>query len=185
MTFSATPCSETPRRIRTPSAQIFASAVGVRCPHTDGEVVLSRGDIEQSQCRDDRLFQPPHEPAHAQAVVVQSHDRIRDDLPGPVESDIPAAVGLDDLDAEHREHFTWRDQVLLSRDLGATTEGDDGRVLDEEKLFFSTGKNFSVCLLLSSPGVTVSEDPEIDHFHREQVYPGTPRELAPWVSIRA
>src|SRR3954449_1148036 len=98
-------------------------------------------------------------------MIIQPDNRIRHDLPGPVKRDVAAAVGLDDFDAEHREHFTRRDEVLLPGDFGATAERDDGWVFDEEELFFGASKNVRVGLLLARPGVAVRESSKILNEH--------------------
>ena len=66
----------------------------------------------------------------AELEEVEVEDGVGDELAGAVVGDVPAAVGLVDLDAGCGERAGGGDQVLGG--VGSRGDGDDGGVLDEE-----------------------------------------------------
>src|SRR5207237_8922452 len=67
-------------------------------PDADGAVVLPRRNAQFAQRLDDGPFQRADVSPDAEPVVVESDDRVDDELAGPVEGDVAAAVGRDDFD---------------------------------------------------------------------------------------
>ena len=55
-------------------------------------------EAERRERADQRLLEVAAVPLHVLAVPLQVEDRVADELPGPVEGGLAAAVGLDDLD---------------------------------------------------------------------------------------
>ena len=100
--FSAKPCIVTPRLTRMPIAAILRSGravAGSACSQTPlrpgtRAVVTPRS----AHARDQRLLEPAHV-VDDEDVVGQPHDRVADELAGPVEGDLAAAVDLDDRGA--------------------------------------------------------------------------------------
>ena len=64
------------------------------------------------------------------ADVVDAHDRIADQLAGPVVGDAPAAVGVDDLDPARAVEVLAEGQLAVGR---APTAGVDGRVFEQQQ----------------------------------------------------
>lgn len=64
------------------------------------------------------------------AEAAQIEDRVTDELSWSVESDVAAAIAVEDLDAAGGQVFGWGENVGR---LGVSAEGDDGWVLEQEK----------------------------------------------------
>src|SRR5512133_2572516 len=60
----------------------------------------------------------------------QIEDGIGDELTGAVEGDVSAAIGLEEFYALAVENFAGSDNVVF---FGVAAEGDNGRVLNQEK----------------------------------------------------
>ena len=92
---TAKPCVVIPRETCTPIEAIL------RSPHPHAGVVdalpvaRARAHALLGKRLDDRVFHR----AQVRVHVVDAHDRIADELPGPVVGDAPAAVAVDHLDA--------------------------------------------------------------------------------------
>ena len=82
-------------------------------------------ELERGQRPDERLLQVAAVLLHVAAVAVEVEDRVADELAGPVERGLAAAVGLDDLDPGALGHV----HLLV---VGAAAERDHRRVLEED-----------------------------------------------------
>ena len=114
-----------------------------------------RLDLERADRADDRLLEVAAVALHVLAVPVQVEDRVADELAGPVEGRLAAAVGLDELDLGPRR------DVHLAR-LGAASERDRRRVLEEEHRVGDRALP-DRCRErpLERPGLLVADEPEV------------------------
>src|SRR5690606_23501520 len=95
--------------------------------HVDarGALAALAADAPAGQGVDDRLLDPAHVLAHAEAQAAQVQERVGHQLAGAVVGDLAAAIHL-----EHRD-VAGRQQVLQPTGLA---EGEDGVVLDQPQL---------------------------------------------------
>src|SRR2546430_593595 len=82
------------------------------------------GNAELRECGDERVFEGAEIPVEVLPVAAQVDDRITDQLPGPVERDVAAA-----LDLEHVDAF----RVQQVRRPGGAAQRDHGRVLEQQE----------------------------------------------------
>ena len=83
-------------------------------------------DLESGQRAQERLLEVADVALHVLPVVPEVEDRVADELPGPVEGRLAAAVGLGDLD------LGALGEVQLELRLGAPPDRDDRRVLEKD-----------------------------------------------------
>ncbi len=86
-------------------------------------------DPEVAERRDHRLLESSYVREDVSVHRADVEDRIRDQLPGAVVGDLPAAVRLGDLDPLHAVPVLAHRQMA---GLGATTLRVDGPVLEEQ-----------------------------------------------------
>ena len=89
------------------------------------------GDAVFANGPDQHLFEFRHVLAHVAIAFAEVDDRIADELAGTVIGDVTPARGLEETDALGIELGRGRDEVA---DVAAAAEGDDGRVLEQQKL---------------------------------------------------
>jgi hypothetical protein len=123
-TFSASPCIVTHLRTRTPIAQTFANSVPAGPPRSTHTPVASGiTDAREAVLRDrvdHRLLEQADVLDDPQPRPLQIHDRVEHHLPRAVVGDVPAPIGLADLDPVRREHL-GRDASRWSAAPGGAT----------------------------------------------------------------
>ena len=78
------------------------------------------------------FFEIAHVFVHIAAIRLQVHDRVADDLAGPVVGDVAPAARLVHLDLTRGEQFGRGDQVRPRR-IGLDAKRDDVGMLEQEK----------------------------------------------------
>ena len=133
-TLSATPCSVTQRRTRTPMAAILSSAVSPsgdaglsgRATHTPTRALARLAlDVERFQRLDQPAFERGHIGSHVGPAALEVEHDVGDPLPGSVIGELAAASGAMDRKAGF-------DEVAV---LGARPGGVERRMLDEPDAF--------------------------------------------------
>jgi len=151
----AKPCMMTPLDTRRPMAATLGSGRPQRRTHTPLRPLDPlAGDAELGEHVEQQLLHAAHESHHIDGVS-QPHDRVADELPGPVPGDLAAAVDVDDGRAA-------ADRPVAA--LGALAGGLDGRVLEQQQRVGGVaGDDLGVHRPLQIPGLAVLHRPEPTH----------------------
>ena len=136
-------------------ADLARASAGRLDPAARMAVAPVRDDAERQAGVDHGALEGAHERPQEQAATGQGHDRIGDELAGPVIGHFAAALDPDHLDAPGRQVGRGRADVGL---VGLPAQGQDGRMLEQEERVGDVARDALVDEpFLDRPGLAIAD----------------------------